>query len=75
MDHKENNNNNMEEFSEGEENSGFYSEEWNGTDDDIKIDYGTEEEQTLDDDDNMYSADSIIEKYEATNNQELEEVY
>lgn len=74
MDHKENSNN-EEEFSEGEENEGFYSEEWNGTEDDIKVDYGTDEEQSLDaEDDYSYSADSIIEKYEATNNSELQEV-
>ena len=75
MEHKENSKNDDEEFSEGEENNGFYTEEWNGNDDDIKIDYGTEKEQTLDDDvDDSYSADSIIQKYEAVNSSELESV-
>ena len=63
---------NDETFSDGNENAGFSSENWEGSEDDIKVDYGTEEEETLDDD-NTYSADSIIEKYEAVSNSELEE--
>ena len=63
---------NDETFSDGNENAGFSSENWEGSEDDIKVDYGTEEEKTLDDD-NTYSADSIIEKYEAVSNSELEE--
>lgn len=63
---------NDEAFSDGNENAGFSSENWEGSEDDIKVDYGTEEEETLDDDNN-YSADSIIEKYEAVSNSELEE--
>ena len=72
MDHKKNNEN--EEF-EGDENNGYASEKWNGSEDDIRIDYGTENQNSLDDDDDYsYSADSIIEKYEASNRSELEEV-
>ena len=69
MDHRANNKN-EDEYEEGNENSGFASEEWNGTEEDIKLDYGTEDQnQYLDsDDDYSYSADSIIEKYEAVNN-------
>lgn len=69
MDYKTNNKN-EDEYEEGNENSGFTSEEWNGTEEDIKLDYGTENQnQYLDsDDDYSYSADSIIEKYEAVNN-------
>lgn len=73
IDRKDNNNEDEEDFSDGEENEGIYTENWEGNEDDIKIDYGTEENQTLDDeDDYSYSADSIIEKYEAVNNSELE---
>ena len=74
MDHKKNNTN-EEEF-EGDENNGYTSEEWNGSEDDIKIDYGSgNDENSLDeDDDYAYSADSIIERYEAANRSELEEV-
>ena len=61
-----------EVFGEGSENSGIYSDNWEGSEDDIKVDYGAEEDETLDDD-NSYSADSIIEKYEAVSNEELEE--
>ena len=72
MDHQKNNEN--EEF-EGEENNGYSSEQWNGSEDDIRIDYGTENNNSLDDDDDYsYSADSIIERYEASNRSELEEV-
>lgn len=59
-------------FEYGDENSGIYSDNWDGSEDDIKVDYGTEEDETLDDD-NSYSADSIIEKYEAVSNSDLEE--
>lgn len=59
-------------FEDGDENSGIYSDNWDGSEDDIKVDYGTEEDETLDDD-NSYSADSIIEKYEAVSNSDLEE--
>ena len=77
LDRKENNSveDDEEEFSEGEENKGLFTENWEGDEEDIKIDYGMEEEQTLDDeDDYSYSADAIIEKYEAVNNSELEAV-
>ena len=78
MDYKENHKENEDEeevYEDGEENNGLYTEEWNGSDDDIKVDYGNEEEATLDDDDDeyKYSANSIIEKYEDGNNLELEE--
>lgn len=77
MDYKENHKENDDEeesFEDGEENNGLYTEEWNGSEDDMKIDYGNEEEATLDDDDDYkYSANSIIEKYEDGNNLELEE--
>ena len=63
-----------ESYEDGEENNGFYTEEWNGSEDDMKIDYGNEEEATLDDDDDYkYSANSIIQKYEDGNNLDLEE--
>ena len=67
---RKNNSSNNEEYDEGEENRGFYSEEWNGTDDDMNVDYGTEEDAdrtkvVLDDeDDYRYNANSVIEKYE-----------
>lgn len=61
-----------EVFGEGSENSEIYSDNWEGSEDDIKVDYGAEEDEILDDD-NSYSADSIIEKYEAVSNEELEE--
>ena len=77
VDYKENHkeSEDEEESSEdGEENNGFYTEEWNGSEDDMKIDYGNEEEATLDDDDDYkYSANSIIQKYEDGNNLDLEE--
>ncbi len=73
IDKKEKDKENSEEaFDDGNENSGFSSDNWDGNEDDIKVDYGTEEDETLDDD-NSYSADSIIEKYEAVSNDELEE--
>lgn len=77
MDYKENHKENEDEeesYEDGEENNGLYTEEWNGSEDDMKIDYGNEEEATLDDDDDYkYSANSIIEKYEDGNNLDLEE--
>ena len=77
VDYKENHKENEDEesYEDGEENNGFYTEEWNGSEDDMKIDYGNEEEATLDDDDEdyKYSANSIIEKYEEGNNLDLEE--
>ena len=65
-----NSSNNEEEYEEGKENNGFYSEEWNGTEDDMNVDYGTEDDAdrtkvVLDDeDDYRYNANSVIEKYE-----------
>ena len=77
VDYKENHKESEDEeesYEDGEENNGFYTEEWNGSEDDMKIDYGNEEEATLDDDeDYKYSANSIIEKYEEGNNLDLEE--
>ena len=77
VDYKENHKESEDEeesYEDGEENNGFYTEEWNGSEDDMKIDYGNEEEATLDDDDDYkYSANSIIQKYEDGNNLDLEE--
>lgn len=57
------------EIEEGEENTGIYSEEWNGSDEDMNADYGEEENKTLNnEDDYSYNANSIIEEYEDDEN-------
>lgn len=63
MDYKEADN--SKQNVEGEENGGFYSEEWNGSEDDMNLNYGSEKERTLNnEDDYSYNANSIIEDYE-----------
>lgn len=77
MDHKATSNNDDtidEELTEGDENQGFKSEEWNGTEEDMRTEYGTDEQNDLtEDDEYSYNTEPLIERYDARSNNAIEE--